>query len=321
MDSSDFPLIAQHFTVSDTAARFYGTVESDSVLYPVVSVCGRHRVSYTVSVFFDNLNSLLDSRVIPYLVLAPFSFAIFAVLGICSSCTSVARRRPRNSLHADFRATLFSAILFFFFEYWELLHFSSSDDETAVTFARLFFQTLQSVCFLAMELVLAAGVSLIRIDVPASDRFRALFTSSCVVFPSALVDLFGTPKQTFRFEFVSTFIGLRLYFLLKLFQRFNSAIGLLFWDTRVLGADEIAAKAGALQRFRSCFSRSFGYAVALTVLWSIDDIELLGFWLSRFIQDAIWFIALSDYAWLAGRQPGNFGFDGDGWPVAQDTRS
>jgi hypothetical protein len=84
--------------------------------------------------------------------------------------------------------------------------------------------------------------------------------------PPAVLDFWRAPRQPFKFECVSTFIGLRLYFLLKLFQRFNGAIGLLIWDTRVLPGDEIAAKAGALQRFRAYFGRTFGYALALMAL-------------------------------------------------------
>jgi hypothetical protein len=313
-------MIADHLPISGHSTTFQGTIESPSVLHPLISVCERSPVTYTVSVFFDNLTSLLDSRAIPYLVLAPFSLALFALLTVCWSGNWLARRRVRNALQGDFRATLISTLVFCFFHYCEIAHFSDSDAETTVTFARVLFETLQGVCFLTMELVLAAGVSLVRIDVPASDRWRAVVVSSCVVVPRAVLDFWRAPKQPFKFECVSTFIGLRLYFLLKLFQRFNGAIGLLIWDTRVLAADEIAAKASALQRFRACFSRAFGYALALMALWSADDVELLGFWLSRFIQDAIWFVALSDFAVISGRQQNSFGFESDGRPSAIEVR-
>jgi hypothetical protein len=321
LGSFDYPLIADHVTVSGFSAAFQGTIEAPGVLHPLISVCGQSPVSYTVSVFFDNGSSLLDSRAIPYLVLAPFSLAAFGCLTVWWYGSWIARRRARNSLHADFRWTLLSTVLFCFFDYWELAHSSRSDEDSSVTFARILLETVHAVCFLTMELILAAGVSLVRIDVPASDRLRALVTSSCVVVPPAVLDVWRAPRQPFKFECVSTFIGLRLYFLLKLFQRFNSAMGLLLWDTRVLSEDEIAAKAGALQRFRACFGRSFGYAVALMTLWSVDDIGVLAFWISRFIQDGIWFVALSDFAWISGRQPATLGLDGDGWPSSPDMRS
>jgi uncharacterized membrane protein len=150
-----------------------------------------------------------------------------------------------------------------------------------------------------MSLMIANGASLIRLDAPASDRFRCLTISSAVVIPGALLGLCGNPRGTIRIECVSAFIGLRLFYMLKFFQRLNAALGAFLWDTKVIAENEITLKARALQRFRACSGRLFAYVIALMVLWSADDVQLFAFWWSRFLQDAIWFVALSELAWVS----------------------
>jgi hypothetical protein len=296
VDSFYHPQLAQVLPVVDRSAVFTGVVESRVVLQPVFSACGSRGARFNVSLVFDNQNSLLDSRVLPYLILEPFSLAVFAFLGAVWFGNWIVNRRPKNPLHDHFEATVTTTVLFILFDYCQLSHFSHSDAPTLLVFPRALFQMIQHIALLSMSLMIANGASLIRLDTPACDRFRCLMISSAVVVPAALVDLCGNPRGSIRVECVSTFIGLRLFYILKFFQRLNTALGAFLWDTKVIAENEITLKARALQRFRACSGRLFAYVIALMVLWSADNVQLFVFWWSRFLQDAIWFMALSELA-------------------------
>jgi hypothetical protein len=192
-----------------------------------------------------------------------------------------------------------ATVIFVALDYFQLSHFSRSDTPTPLVFPRALFRTVQHIALLSMSLMIASGAALIRLDTPASDRFRCLMISSAVVVPGALLDLCGSPRGPIRIECVSTFIGLRLFYLLKFFQRLNTALGAFLWDTQVIADNEIISRARALQRFKACSGRLFAYIIALMLLWSADEVQLFAFWCSRFLQDATWFVALSELAWVS----------------------
>ncbi|OHT00435.1 hypothetical protein TRFO_32889 [Tritrichomonas foetus] len=302
LPEDEYPAISNLIQVYDDGAYFSGNISEGQILYPVFSACNLKHARYKLTYILQNENSKLDSRMIPCMITKPICLTIYSILGLVWVLNWVFNCKVKNSLHAHFTISIFASILFLLFQTMEIFHFSKSEGKTVYQFLRIIFRMIQFFSIFSMVLVIANGVCSIHLEIPFIQLLQSVLISFGVIAPSSILEMIETPRDAFRIECVSIFIALRLYFLLKYLQLFNSSVELFFKDNQVISLDEIKEKTKEFKRFRSHFRHILCYMIVLFLVLSIDDFRLIYYWVSQMLQDGILFAILCESGWICRLQ-------------------
>jgi hypothetical protein len=123
-----------------------------------------------------------------------------------------------------------------------------------------------------------------------------------VAIPPALFEIDKRGWDAFRFETVSLFIGLRIYYIFKYVQLYNLSVEEFFWEIRFIDGDEITSRTKEFRRFRGSFSRIFWYLAGLVLFLSLDELKVLDVWKTRVVADFLLFVMLCECGWICRLQ-------------------
>ena len=302
MNDFDLPKISQLVKVVNDSAVFSGTISNYQVLYPIFSACNQKHAKYKIAYTCKNKSSLLDSRIIPCLITKPMFLFIYSVLGIIWVINWVLNCRVKNSLHVHFTGSIFSSILFLAFQTLEIFHFSVSEEPTFFRTLRVLFRIFQLSSIFSMILMIASGLCSIFFELPYMHVIKCSFIGIGVMIPSLILDMFDSTRYAFRIECVSIFVALRLFYLLKYIELYNSSTDLFFRDNKIICLDEIKEKTKEFKRFRDHWRRLFAFLVLLFIILTIDDLKIMYYWVTQLFLDCVLFIILCNSGWICRLQ-------------------